>query len=121
MVVLQNVVKLASELKLSMRPHARLILWTQHAHDQPAMQSLRAASVRELFDAFVLVSNWQQQCYVERFAFDPARCRVLRNAPGPPFAQLFADGGEAAAAQATLSFTFNDLDTRAAIWAGASP
>ena len=26
-----------------------------------------------------------------------------------------------AVAQATLSFTFKDLDTRAAIWAGASP
>jgi glycosyltransferase involved in cell wall biosynthesis len=69
-----------------------------------------------LFDAFVLVSNWQQQCYVERFAFDPARCRVLRNAPGPPFAQLFADGGQAAAAKVwppVLAYTstpFRGLD-----------
>ena len=30
-------------------------------------------------------------------------------------------GRGAAVAQATLSFTFNDLDTRAAIWAGANP
>jgi glycosyltransferase involved in cell wall biosynthesis len=30
---------------------------------------------------------------------DPARCQVLRNAAGPPFVQLFADGRAAAAAK----------------------
>ena len=115
-VVLLNVAGPAASIKLMLAPQARLILWTQHAHDQPAMQPLHAAAIRDLFDGFVLVSQWQRHCYVEKFALDPARCQVLRNAAGPPFTQLFADGSEAAAAKvrppllAYTSTPFRGLD-----------
>ena len=86
------------------------------AADQPAMQPLQAAAVRDLFHGFALVSDWQRQCYARQFALDPGRCQVLRNAAGPPFVELFADGHAAWAAKtwppllAYTSTPFRGLD-----------
>ena len=72
--------------------------------------------MRDAFDGFALVSDWQRQCYLEQFALDAGRCQVLRNAAGPSFGQLFADGRAAAAAKvwppqlAYTSTPFRGLD-----------
>lgn len=67
-------------------PAARLVFWTQHAHDQPAVGNLKDPAMRGLWDAFVLISDWQAERF--RLVFDlPAdRIRILRNAIGPAFA-----------------------------------
>jgi glycosyltransferase involved in cell wall biosynthesis len=91
-VVVQNWVKLGVELNRRLRPDARLILWTQHAHDQPAVRALRAPDFRRAHDAFVFVSEWQRNEYLNAFAIDANRTVVLRNAIGPAFAcQFLAD------------------------------
>ena len=77
-------------------PRGRLMLWTQHAHDQPAMQALGYADVRERFDGIALVSDWQQQCYV-RAVF--ARSGAMPGAAHAPrtgvcrFARRWPPGG----------------------------
>jgi len=71
--------------------HTRLILWTQHAHDQPAIQDLRNSEERNIYDSLALVSNWQKNCFSEEFNIDLTRIFVLRNAIAPCFSGLFPD------------------------------
>jgi len=91
-VIVQNRAAGGVELRPLLRGDARLILWTQHAHDQPAVQSLCRPEIRQAYDAFVLVSLWQQEQYRLRFDLDPLRCRLMRNAVAPAFAGLFTPG-----------------------------
>jgi len=74
------------------RPGARHILWTGLAHDQPFVAPLAQPGVRALFHGFAMVSEWQADCFHQAFGLDPARIGILRNAVGPPFADLFGDG-----------------------------
>ena len=83
---------MANRLRASMATNARLILWTQHAHDEPAVGALRDAAVRKVWDGFIFVSDWQRDEYVRAFGIAPARCTVLRNAIAPSFARLFSPG-----------------------------
>lgn len=71
------------------KPNTPHVLWTQHAHDQPAVQPLTDTKVRDFWDAYVLISNWQQQCYERAFGIDKSRIQILRNAVGPRFLGLF--------------------------------
>lgn len=81
-----------AELKALCRPDARQILWTGHAHDQPAVAALAQPETRALVDGFALVSEWQAACFCQAFGLDPARIGILRNAVGPAFADLFEGG-----------------------------
>src|SRR6188508_2926336 len=47
-------------------PGKPVVLWTQHAHDQPAMRSMRDSSVVERWDRIVCISDWQRQMFHER-------------------------------------------------------
>jgi glycosyltransferase involved in cell wall biosynthesis len=68
----------------------RLVLWTQHASDQPAVQVLSRPECREAWDAFAFVSDWQREQYLTAFKIEPARSSVLRNAVGPVFEALLS-------------------------------
>ncbi|MBP2228907.1 Flp pilus assembly protein TadD/glycosyltransferase involved in cell wall biosynthesis [Azospirillum agricola] len=67
----------------------KLILWTQHAADQPAVANLAEAELRDCLDGVAFVSQWQMDGYLDAFRLDPARCRVMRNGIAPAFAGLF--------------------------------
>lgn len=69
----------------------RLLLWTGHTEDQPAVQGLQSSTEREVYDGIALVSEWQRDCFHRHFGIHPARTRVLRNAIGPAFCRLFSD------------------------------
>ncbi|MBP2302746.1 tetratricopeptide repeat protein [Azospirillum picis] len=68
----------------------RLVLWTQHAADEPAMRGLEAPALRACWDGFAFVSRWQMETYHAAFGIEPARSVVLRNGTAPAFAGLFA-------------------------------
>jgi glycosyltransferase involved in cell wall biosynthesis len=89
--VVQNPAGKGQELRALLPAGTLLILWSQHAHDQPAVQALHDAAERQAYDQIVLVSDWQRQQFLEEFDLDPARTMVLRNAIGPAFTALFAD------------------------------
>jgi protein O-GlcNAc transferase len=74
----------------ALRQRSRLLLWTQHAHDQPGISDLSKPAFRDLWDAFIFVSGWQQEQYLAHFGLEPGRCHVLPNAVSPAFANLFA-------------------------------
>ncbi len=66
------------------------MLWTQHAHDQPAVQVLCRPEVAGCWDGMAFVSRWQEQSYEKTFGRGKALGRVMRNAVGPAFASLAA-------------------------------
>lgn len=115
-VVVQNWAKLGAELKPVLRPDAKLVLWTQHAHDQPAMRALHNPAFRDVHDAFIFVSDWQRSQYLQTFGVDPRRAIVLRNAVSPAFERQFAPDESILAAKSqppVLAYTstpFRGLD-----------
>lgn len=78
----------------------RLILWTQHAANQPVMRLRLADPVYcDAWDGIVCVSAWQRDDVIERFGIAPDRVTILRNAIAPSFENLFASHGELVAAK----------------------
>jgi glycosyltransferase involved in cell wall biosynthesis len=63
-----------------------LVLWTPHAHDQPAVRELSRQNERRSWAGFAFVSDWQRQCYEKFFSVPHDKGRVLRNAVSPAFA-----------------------------------
>jgi tetratricopeptide (TPR) repeat protein len=92
--VVQNLAGRGRELRPILGPKTRLLLWTGHAHDQPAVQDLRHPAERDAYDAIAFVSDWQRQQFIARFDLDPDRTVVLRNGICPAFANLFPEGEE---------------------------
>lgn len=107
---------MAVKLRANLTAGARLILWTQHAHGEPAVAALRDPAVRDVWDHFAFVSAWQRDEYLRAFGISPARCTVLRNGIAPPFAHLFPPGKNVMDAKSwppTLAYTstpFRGLD-----------
>jgi glycosyltransferase involved in cell wall biosynthesis len=108
--------EMAVKLRANLPVDARLILWTQHAHDEPAIAALRDAAIRDVWDHFVFVSEWQRDEFVRTFGIRPVRCTVLRNAVAPTFEHMFAPGQRVMDAKPwppTLAYTstpFRGLD-----------
>lgn len=81
--------ELLLRLRAKLGGGCKLILWTQHAIDQPVVANLAEADVRDCLDGIAFVSRWQMDGYLNAFPFDPKRCRVMRNGIAPAFANLF--------------------------------
>jgi glycosyltransferase involved in cell wall biosynthesis len=64
-----------------------LVLWNQHAHDQPAIQNLSRLRERKDWNAFAFVSDWQRQNFEKSFWIPAEKSRVMRNAISPAFAE----------------------------------
>ncbi len=115
-VVLLNSVKPGLSIRPMLGGGARLIAWIQHAHDQPAVQPLAREEVRGAFDGFALLSNWQRESFERSFSLDPQRIRIMRNAIGPAFRNVFPPGADIIAAKTkppVLAYTstpFRGLD-----------
>lgn len=107
-VILLNSAGQAQAMRQQMGPKTRLILWTQHAHDQPAMQALHDPQERDSYDAIVVISNWQRDQFHAHFGIEFSRMHVLRNAIGPAFRHLFPEGASILSAKerpAVLAYT----------------
>lgn len=89
------------ELRKTAGSKPLLIYWTQHAHDQPASKALADPAMRALWDEFVLISDWQAECYRRDFGLPSDRVKVLRNAVGPTFARMFGPQDKVTAGRAT--------------------
>ncbi len=86
-------------LRAKLGSERKLILWTQHAIDQPAVANLTEPDVRDCLDGIAFVSRWQMDGYLSAFPFDLARCRVMRNGIAPAFASLFGPDEDILAAK----------------------
>jgi tetratricopeptide (TPR) repeat protein/glycosyltransferase involved in cell wall biosynthesis len=90
--VVLNCAGRARALRSVLSAKTRLVLWTGHAHDQPAIQALQDPTDRKAYDGFALVSEWQRQQFVRHFGLAPERTAVLRNGIAPAFCGLFPEG-----------------------------
>ncbi|RMD74067.1 MAG: glycosyltransferase, partial [Chloroflexi bacterium] len=79
----------ADQLRLVLPPQTPLLLWAHHAADQPDVESLRSPEHQEVYERIVLVSQWQQEQYIEAFKIPAEKTAVLRNAIAPCFENLF--------------------------------
>jgi glycosyltransferase involved in cell wall biosynthesis len=66
-----------------------IILWSQHNHDQPAVQELTGPATHDAWDGFVLVSDWQAEGYRRAFGIKPERIKIIGNAISPMFENLY--------------------------------
>ena len=64
-----------------------LVLWTQHADDQPAIEPLEFSRERKAWSGFAFVSQWQLEEYGRTFWVPRERSCVMRNAVAPAFAE----------------------------------
>ena len=62
-----------------------LVLWIQHADDQPGVQELSRLNERKTWSRFAFVSEWQRDCFEKKFWVPRERTRVMRNAVSPAF------------------------------------
>jgi glycosyltransferase involved in cell wall biosynthesis len=74
-------------LREDFRVACPIILWTQHAHDQAAIQGLNDPRERNAWTGFAFTSRWNLDQYVERFGVRPERARILHNGIAPAFAR----------------------------------
>lgn len=105
-----------AQIKPVLEAGTRLVLWMQHADDQPGAQALKDAAERGYYDGFAFVSDWQRRRFVDGFGVDATRAGVMRNAIGARFEGMFAEDEPIAAQKAwpaTLAYTstpFRGLD-----------
>jgi glycosyltransferase involved in cell wall biosynthesis len=72
-------------------PERKIILWTGHAHDQPAVQGLREASCIKMWDRVACVSQWQKSMFHQHLGVPLDKLEITRNAIAPSFERLFRD------------------------------
>jgi glycosyltransferase involved in cell wall biosynthesis len=76
------------ELKEKFKATKPLVLWCQHADDQPAIAGLEYSRERKAWAGFAFVSQWQRDQFGGTFWLPPEKCRVMPNAVAPAFAAL---------------------------------
>jgi glycosyltransferase involved in cell wall biosynthesis len=112
-VVLNGPASMGEDVRRVLGPEKKLILWTQHAHDQPAMKALADPKCVALWNRIVCISDWQRGMFYEHFGIPPGQIDVLRNAISPLFANLFQDQAQLAAAkQGALKLAYTSTPFR---------
>jgi glycosyltransferase involved in cell wall biosynthesis len=115
-VVLNGPAEAGQQIRRTIPHDLRLILWTQHAHDQPAMAGLKNVASVGAWDRIVCVSEWHRTMVHEKLGVPRERIDVQKNAVAPAFEHMFADATELAAAKSDslrLAYTstpFRGLD-----------
>ena len=105
-----------TRLRAALDGGRKLILWMQHAVDQPAAQCVAEPEARACWDGYAFVSRWQMDGYLKAFGLDRRLCRILRNGIAPAFSGLFPAGADIVAAKpwppvlAYTSTPFRGLD-----------
>jgi glycosyltransferase involved in cell wall biosynthesis len=75
-------------LRDNLRVTRPMVLWIQHAHDQPAIRGLESSRERKIWNGYAFVSQWQLKNFVDVFWVPAERSKVMRNAVSPSFASL---------------------------------
>lgn len=76
-------------LREALGAKTRLVLWTQHRVNQPAVEPLAHPEESESYDAFAFVSEWQRDEFRLGFGLPLERTQIMRNAAAPAFVDLF--------------------------------
>lgn len=79
------------QLRAALGDETKLVLWTQHRINQPAVEPLADAAECACYDGFVFVSEWQREEFRLGFGLPARRTQVLANAAAPAFVDLFPE------------------------------
>ena len=90
-VVLNGPADVCLRLRPLLAPSTLLVLWTQHAFDQPDMHALARPAARDEWDLIACVSDWHRSTMIQHYGLEPSHVVVRRNAIAPPFEGLFTD------------------------------
>jgi glycosyltransferase involved in cell wall biosynthesis len=63
-----------------------LVMWNQHADDQPSIEALEFTRERKAWASIAFVSEWQREQFCNIYWVDKGKTRVMRNAISPAFA-----------------------------------
>jgi len=74
-------------LKDEYRARKPLVMWNQHANDQPAIEALEFTRERKAWASLAFVSEWQRDQFCKVYWVPREKTRVMRNAISPAFAQ----------------------------------
>lgn len=74
-------------LKDEFRAKKPLVMWNQHADDQPAIEALEFTRERKAWASIAFVSEWQREQFCNVYWIDRDKTRVMRNAISPAFAE----------------------------------
>jgi len=116
-----------SSVRWHLPSSTKLLMWTQHGVDQPAMRGLSSRNKAKKWDHIVCVSDWHRQTVIKTFGIDAERVSVLRNAIAPAFESLFPSRDSLIATKADglrLAYTstpFRGLDVLLEIFPGVQP
>lgn len=91
-------------LRHSVPDHARLVMWSGHDADQPGVLPLADPTIRDRWDAFALVSDWQANRFAAEFGLPSVQVGIMRNAIAPVFEHL-AINGKAFHGHESLAYT----------------
>ena len=73
-------------LKDEFRAKKPLVMWNQHADDQPSIEALEYTRERKAWASIAFVSEWQRNEFCHIYWIDRDKTRVMRNAISPAFA-----------------------------------
>jgi glycosyltransferase involved in cell wall biosynthesis len=74
------------QLKDEFRAKKPLVMWNQHADDQPSIEALEFTRERKAWTSIAFVSEWQREQFCNVYWIDRQKTRVMRNAISPAFA-----------------------------------
>lgn len=86
--IIQNTPYFGLQIKERINPKTKLILWSQHASNQPAVECFKDKKYQDIFDLIILLSDWQIEDYKNAFNIDPKKIFKLRNAISPAFENI---------------------------------
>lgn len=116
MVMLNGAVEIGLKFRQKFPGIRRLVLWTGHASDQPAMQHLLNPDALAAWDRIVCVSDWHRNSFHQRLGIPLEKIDILRNAIAPAFENMFETAATLRAAKdpslrlAYTSTPFRGLD-----------
>ena len=80
--------------KIISKKHVKLYLWTQHSYDQECFKGMNSNIVKDSWDGYIFVSNWQKDAVCNYFNLDRNKAYILKNAISPAFEELFDERDE---------------------------
>tara|TARA_Y100001968_G_scaffold267948_1_gene258111 strand:- start:279 stop:818 length:540 start_codon:yes stop_codon:yes gene_type:complete len=80
---------LVKGFKTILSSNVKIFLWCQHSYNQPVLESLYSNDIKQLWDGYIFVSNWQRDKFCSVFGLDKGKTFILRNAISPLFYNLF--------------------------------
>lgn len=87
--IILNYAGWGQKLRQLLPSQTKLLLWTQHAIDQGAIDPLRDPQECQSYEYVIFVSEWQRRTYLESLKLHPQQTQIFRNCIAPPFQNLF--------------------------------